>query len=158
SGSITIGAFKMGSNKTIVGASGAKITGDLQIFDASNVIIRNVTFQNTAGDGDGDCITMQRSHNYFITHCSFLQSPYGSLDQTHACDYGTISWCKWTYPSDTGHNFVNLIGHSDSNASEDTGHLRITMHHNWYGNLCVERMPRVRFGKVHVYNNYYGSP
>ena len=30
------------------------------------------------------------------------------------------------------------------------------MHHNWYSTLCIERMPRVRYGQVHVFNNYYG--
>ncbi|MCX7722004.1 MAG: hypothetical protein N2379_02955, partial [Verrucomicrobiae bacterium] len=27
--------------------------------------------------------------------------------------------------------------------------------HNWYGPYCRERMPSVRFGRVHVFNNYY---
>src|SRR5690606_35408269 len=31
-------------------------------------------------------------------------------------------------------------------------------HHNWWGQLVHERMPRVRFGRVHVYNNFYNSP
>jgi len=48
-----------------------------------------------------------------------------------------------------------LVGHSDSNAGEDVGHLRITYHHNWFNN-CQQRNPRVRFGNpVHVFNNYY---
>jgi pectate lyase len=48
-----------------------------------------------------------------------------------------------------------LVGHSDSNAAEDTGHLRITYHHNFF-NTCDQRNPRVRFGNpVHVFNNYY---
>jgi pectate lyase len=31
------------------------------------------------------------------------------------------------------------------------------MHHNWYADNVIERMPRVRYGQVHVYNNYYTS-
>jgi pectate lyase len=56
------------------------------------------------------------------------------------------------------HRFSNLVGHSDNNASEDAGRLHVTFHHNWWGQLVHERMPRVRFGRVHVYNNFYNSP
>ena len=68
----------------------------------------------------------------------------------------TVSWCKFHYTRNNGHNFVNLIGSSDT-ATEDRGKLHVTFHHNWWGNLCIERMPRVRFGQVHVYNNYYSA-
>ena len=48
-----------------------------------------------------------------------------------------------------------LLGHSDDNASQDIGHLRVSYHHNWFDGTN-QRNPRVRFGNpVHVYNNYY---
>jgi pectate lyase len=50
-----------------------------------------------------------------------------------------------------------LIGHSDDNAGEDNGRLKVTFHHNWWAENVIERMPRVRFGQVHVFNNYYAS-
>ncbi len=34
---------------------------------------------------------------------------------------------------------------------------RITFHHNWWSTNVAERMPRVRFGQVHAFNNYYGT-
>src|SRR5262249_39932002 len=37
----------------------------------------------------------------------------------------------------------------------DTGKLHVTFHHNWWSTLCVERMPRIRFGRIHSYNNYF---
>lgn len=160
SGTINLGSsdFDIGSNKTIIGVgSGSGFIGDLRAKNQSNLIFQNLNFTNPSGVGDGDGLTLQYTTRYFVTHCTFKQCADGELDQTHACDYGTVSWCKFYYTSDTGHDFVNLIGHSDSNGSEDTGHLRITMHHNWYSTLCKERMPRVRFGHVHVYNNYYGA-
>lgn len=160
SGTINLGSsnVRFGSNKTIIGlGANSGFVGDLKGYQISNVILQNLKFSNPSTVGDGDGLTLQQVTRFFVTKCTFTQSGDGNLDMTHACDYGTVSWCKFQYTSDTGHNFVNLIGHSDSNAAEDTGHLRITMHHNWYGTLCKERMPRVRFGRVHVYNNYYGS-
>jgi hypothetical protein len=60
-----------------------------------------------------------------------------------------------------------LIGSNDRQTYA-RGHLRVTIHHCWFdghsrfydavdGVTCnlTQRMPRVRFGDVHVYNNYY---
>ena len=33
----------------------------------------------------------------------------------------------------------------------------MTFHHNWWSTGVIERMPRVRFGQVHVYNNLFTS-
>jgi pectate lyase len=160
SGTINLGSsnFRVGSNKTITGVgANSGFVGDLICRLENNIILQNLKFTNPNSLGDADGLTIYGSTHVFVTHCTFTQCGDGSLDITHGSDNVTVSWCKFLYTSDTGHNFVNLIGHSDNNASEDTGKLHITMHHNWYSTLCKERMPRVRFGRVHVYNNYYGS-
>jgi pectate lyase len=65
-------------------------------------------------------------------------------------DYVTVSW-NWFHRTDK----TMLIGHSDGNAGEDTGHLKVTIHHNFFDG-SVQRHPRVRFGEpVHVFNNYF---
>jgi len=51
---------------------------------------------------------------------------------------------------------VNLIGNNDSYTS-DMGKLHVTIHHCWYDQNCVERLPSVRYGTVHCYNNYYSA-
>ena len=53
------GMLAIGSNKTILGASGAKIVGcGLNIKNAKNVIVRNLTFD----DWDDDAINVETVH------------------------------------------------------------------------------------------------
>lgn len=147
------------SHKTILGlGTNATIVGDLNIWRATNVIVKNLHFTNPSGVGDGDGITIEESRNVWVDHCTFYDCSDGALDITHGSDLVTVSWCRFFYTFNSGHNFVSLVGHSDNNAAEDAGRLRITYHHNWWSNLCAERMPRVRFGRVHVFNNYFNSP
>jgi pectate lyase len=157
-GTINLGSssVRFGSNKTIVGlGSESGFIGNLKGVDENNVILQNLNFTNPNSVGDGDGLTLDGCTHIWVDHCSFVQCGDGSLDITHGSDFITVSWCKFSYTSNTGHNFVNLIGHSDTNSSEDTGGLKVTFHHNWWSTLCVERMPRVRFGRVHTYNNYF---
>lgn len=52
------------------------------------------------------------------------------------------------------HQFSNLIGSSDRDTG-DAGHLHVTFHHDWWADKVAERMPRARFGQVHLFNNLY---
>jgi len=151
------------SNKTIIGiGTSPTIYGHLNISGASNVIISRLNINYDADEGSTDPwtdgITIQNSsHNIWINHCSVYNSPDGLIDVCEKSDFITISWCKFYYTADannTAHHFANLIGSSDSDTG-DRGKLHVTFHHNWWADNCVGRMPRVRFGQVHVYNNYY---
>ena len=148
------------SNKTILGVgSSSGLTGcGLKIKGVNNVIVRNLKIAKVpAGNGNGDAIHIEKATHIWIDHNDLSSDTShgtdyydGLLDITHAADYITVSW---NYEHD--HIKCNLLGHSDDNASEDTGHLRVTYHHNYFRN-CDQRGPRVRFGNpVHVYNNYY---
>ncbi|KPM46458.1 Pectate lyase B [Neonectria ditissima] len=153
SGSVKI---RVGSDKTIVGTSGASLTGiGLYINKQSNVIVRNLAISKVEAD-NGDAIGIQASSNVWVDHVdlsSDLDSGKdfydGLLDVTHASEWVTISN---TYFHD--HYKNSLVGHSDNNADEDTGTLHVTYANNYWNNVG-SRCPSVRFGTAHIYNNYY---
>jgi pectate lyase len=156
------GKIRIKPNKTITGSDpNTVITGNLA-FDkdcpVSNVIIRNLNITNPGGFGGGDGITINAVSKIFITNCTVYDCKDGCIDITGRADYITVSWCKFFYTDPTySHRFVNLIGSGDR-AVDDMDKLHVTFHHNWWSGLCNERMPSVRFGRVHVYNNYYNCP
>ncbi|MDW8382639.1 MAG: hypothetical protein RMN51_11120 [Verrucomicrobiota bacterium] len=147
-------------HKTIVGVgtNAAPYGGGLRVA-ATNIVIANLFFSAT-NHSNADGITIDTSSHgtgkyVWIDHCTFFDCRDGSVDVTKGADFITVSWCKFDYsPRPRGvadHEFVNLIASSD----DDVGVYRVTFHHNWYGSFCRERMPSVRFGRVHVFNNYY---
>lgn len=163
SGNIDLGGsnVRVRGNKTIIGLPGSHITGNLKCFrsEESNNIFRYLDMDNQGKSGDGDCISIDGVSNVWVDHCTFTDGGDGCVDIKNGADYVTVSWCKFQYTdSGSSHRFTNLIGHSDSNGGTDSGHLRVTFHHNWYSSLCHERMPSVRFGKAHVYNTYFDCP
>ncbi|GIE95207.1 pectate lyase family protein [Paractinoplanes rishiriensis] len=144
------GMLRVRSNKTIIGNSGATISGcGFNINGDRNVIIRNLTFR---GWGD-DAINVQESAtNIWIDHNSFTNGYDGAVDIKRGSDFITVSWNHVF-----GHDKSMLLGHSDDNASQDRGHLRVSYHHNYFDG-SNQRHPRVRFGNpVHVFNNFYRS-
>ena len=172
SGSLS-GTFKVGSNKTIVGMSGAKITGNLTFDGSFNDILQNLTIvglncSDVPSNGDcqdgADGITVENSaHHIWIDHLDVSDGSDGNLDITEGADCVTVSWTKFHYSANrvsgyTGevHHFSNLVGGSDSKTS-DAGHLRVTWHHDWWADHVVERQPRIRFGDVHIFNSLYTS-
>jgi pectate lyase len=144
------------SDKTIVGVgANAGLTGaGIFIKKASNVIVRNLKISFALAPTD--LIAAQKSDHIWIDHNELFNDTThdkdfydGMVDLTHATDLVTVSW---NHLHD--HHKGSLIGHSDSNAAEDTGHLRITYGHNWFDNVA-SRLPRVRFGTVHLYDNLF---
>jgi pectate lyase len=156
----------MNSNKTIIGIGyNPGLNGGLNISNKSNIIIRNINIwyeDSTQGTSDPwtDGITMQSgTQHVWVDHCNIYDSPDGLLDPTKQSNYITISWCKFYYTAgsqNTGHRMCCLVGSSDTDTA-DRGKLKETFHHNWWTTGCKERMPRVRFGQVHVFNNYYSN-
>ncbi|GAA2951545.1 MULTISPECIES: pectate lyase family protein [Streptomyces] len=156
SGLITLsGQVDVGSNTTVlgVGSSSGFTGGGLRLKGESNIVIRNLNISKPLAPSDG--ITVQNSTKVWIDHNSFFadrdhDKDYydGLLDITHASDDVTVSWNTFK-----NHYKGSLVGHSDSNASEDTGHLHVTYHHNHFQNV-YSRIPSLRFGTGHFYDNY----
>jgi len=181
SGTITVPAngkinFQDQSGKTIIGLPGARLisadltaagSGILYMKRCTNIIIRNIILEGPgAYDIDGnDNLTIENCTRVWIDHCEFQDGMDGNLDIKTASDYIAVTWCKFTYnkPPIAGgsggsddHRFSNLFGSSDD-ATGDRGRLNITMQYCWWAQGCKARMPRVRFGKVHMVNNYFSS-
>jgi pectate lyase len=165
------GSVGIGSNKTIVASPGVVFTGHLGLSGSSNVILRNLTVVGyNCTDSPSDCSggedaisVNNQAHHICVDHCDIADGSDGNLDITGAADYVTIGWTKFRYstarpdPANAnGHRFSNLIG-SDDAATGDTGHLRVTFHHSWWADNVNQRMPRARFGQVHLFNNLYTS-
>ncbi|MGW6494674.1 pectinesterase family protein [Nonomuraea angiospora] len=174
----------VGSNVTLMGlgADAALKSFGVRVSNADNVIVRNLTITDTSDcfpqwdptDGaDGnwnasfDNVEVSGSTHVWLDHNTlndgdnpdsgqprYFGRPYqvhdGLLDVVRASTYVTLSW---NHLSD--HDKVTLIGNTDSPTrygEEDK--LKVTLHHNYFEGLG-QRAPRVRFGQVHVYNNYY---
>lgn len=174
SGTVT-GTVRIGSNKTLIGTCGAQVVGHLQISNAFNVIVRNlkITGYNCTDatavaakdcSAGPDAVTISGAHHVWFDHDDISDGSDGNLDINQAADNITISWTRFYYSgvrkdpagAGGGHQFSDLIGSSDTSTS-DAGHLRVTFHHDWWGQNAYERMPRVRFGQVHLFNNFWSS-
>jgi pectate lyase len=151
------GRVRPSSDKTIVGASGGASLQNIGIYvrRVSNVIIRNLAISKVDAD-NGDAIGVDESTNVWVDHVDLSgdlnvgKDDYdGLFDVTHAADWVTISNSLLH-----DHWKGSLVGHSDSNGDEDTGHLTVTYANNRWSNIN-SRGPSVRFGTAHIYNNLY---
>lgn len=136
-------------NKTIIGVGSSAVIngGGLEFYRSYNVIVRNIKFT----DAEDDAVSVgQESHHIWIDHNEFVAPLDGAVDVVRGAEYVTVSW-NWFNKTDKS----MLLGHSDGNGSQDTGKLKVSIHHNFFDG-SRQRHPRVRFGEpVHVYNNYY---
>lgn len=146
------------SNKTIVGitqGSGISQGGFSVGNDQKNIIFKHLIISDTyvEGDWDGkdqdwDGIQIKGTcHHIWVDHCTFLRQGDGALDITNGANYITVSNSLFAQ-----NNKSSLIGSSDTDTYTDS--YKVTMHHNWF-NETTQRHPRVRFGMVHLFNNYY---
>ncbi|MEU8704658.1 polysaccharide lyase family 1 protein [Streptomyces sp. NPDC048565] len=164
----------VGKDPTVIGAS-------LQVKNVSNVIIRNLSFEDTYDcfplwdptDGDTghwnseyDNLVVYGSDHVWVDHNTFSDgdrpdadqpSYFNEVFQQHDGLFDIVRGAdlvtvSWNVLRD--HDKTMLIGNSDSAGDDDRGKLRVTLHHNLFKDVN-ERAPRVRFGQVDSYNNHF---
>ena len=146
-----IGNFSAGvKNKTLIGINNAEISGGSGLVMAENIIVKNIKFSN----GSNDSFGLSGSTCVWLDHCEFVDGTDGNLDIVNGANFVTVSYCKFYYTQGHDHMLACLVGNSQPNES-DVGKQKITFHHNLWGAGIKSRQPRVRYGQVHVFNNYY---
>lgn len=176
------GVLRLPSHTTLIGLGedAGFVNASLLVSNASQVIIRNLSISNPCDPNpkwdpqDGangnwnsvyDGITVANSHHVWIDHNSFTDAPRtdgqapkengmlkqchdGALDITGGSDFVTVSYNHFAL-----HEKNTLVGNSDD-ATGDEGHLRVTFANNFF-EYVSSRAPRVRFGQVHLLNNFH---
>ncbi|XVF23775.1 hypothetical protein REPUB_Repub13aG0068100 [Reevesia pubescens] len=149
SGVIQLSSYlNVGSYKTIDGrGQRVKLTGKgLRLKECENVIICNLEFEGGRGhDVDGIQIKPNSKH-IWIDRCSFKDYDDGLIDITRGSTDITVSRCYFAE-----HDKTMLIGADPSHVGDRC--IRVTIHHCFFDGTR-QRQPRLRFGKVHLYNNY----
>jgi len=151
------GRVRVGSNKSILGASGnagVQRGGGLLLESVRNVIIRGIRCSFVRDPND--CIEVSRTTNVWIDQCDLWSDMNngrdfydGLVDIVRGSDFVTLSWNRFRT-----HYKVALIGNSDDAGATDRGRLRVSIQGNWFQNVN-SRTPSLRFGTNHIWNNLY---
>lgn len=131
-----------------------------------HIWIDHCTFKKTY---DGTIDIKYHATDITISWCNFI--PYTRddkefMDMMNYLENNRSSFPNYNQARNSGATFddmidyasinkkVHLVGHSDSESNDSQ--IRVTYCNNYYLD-CVERLPRLRYGKVHVYNNIYDA-
>lgn len=113
----------------------------LSLDGVSSVVLENLVF---SGGADDAVKLLNGARSVWIDHCSFGVWEDGAIDITLGATDVTVSWCIFE-----GHDKVMLIG-ADPDDEMDVD-ARVTLHHDWF-RRTGQRHPRLRYGRVHVFN------
>ncbi|ESR42233.1 Pectate lyase [Citrus sinensis] len=140
--------LSVSSYKTIDGrGQRVKLTGKgLRLKECEHVIICNLEFEGGKGP-DVDAIQIKpKSKHIWIDRCSLRDYDDGLIDITRESTDITVSRCHFS-----SHDKTMLIGADPSHVADRC--IRVTIHHCFFDGTR-QRHPRVRYAKVHLYNNY----
>ncbi len=155
---------RVGDNKTIVGLGTGAILKNLELdlSGSSNVILRNLSFQdvNPGIFHDGEAIQLWPADHVWIDHCSFDNISYTSLhiasswDETNnqaittAAGYITVSWNHFDGRTD------KACGGQDPTVLSTNRNPALTFHHNWFDTSANWNPYLLGPGTwAHVFNN-----
>ncbi|BAT93592.1 putative pectate lyase 21 [Vigna umbellata] len=149
SGTINLSSYlSVSSYKTIDGRGHkVKLTGKgLRLKECEHIIVCNLEFEGGRGhDVDGIQIKPNSRH-IWIDRCTLRDYDDGLIDITRQSTDITVSRCYFGQ-----HDKTMLIGADPTHVGDRC--IRVTIHHCFFDGTR-QRQPRVRFGKVHLYNNY----
>jgi pectate lyase len=141
-----------GSNVQIT-RNGLMITGGV-----SNVILTNLTIRDDidvlnnvpVDDRTHDAVHISNAHSIWLHALSLSNFGDGLVDVTSGARDVTVSWSRFQNHDKT--MLINSYYTWDPylNASRDARN-RVTLHHNVF--QTCQRLPRLVFGKAHLYNN-----
>lgn len=151
--------FKRVKNISLIGRGDGALFDEIGIHirEASNIIIRNIHVRNVKKSGSpisngGDAIGLETDVDHIWIDHNELEASGGEKDGYDSLldikDHSQYITVSYNYMHHSGRG--GLIGHSDS----DDDNTFITFHHNRYENID-SRLPLLRHGTVHAYNNYY---
>jgi pectate lyase len=174
--------IRIPANTTLLGVTlgAGLVNASLAVSGVAQVIVRNLALRNPCDidprwdPKDGakgnwnsqyDAISVANAHHVWIDHNSFTDAPVtddtqpiengmpkqchdGALDITSASSFVSV-----TYNHFALHEKNTLVGGADR-ATGDRTHLRVTFKGNLFEHVS-ERAPRVRYGQVHLLNNYH---
>jgi pectate lyase len=171
-----------------IGPNATILYGGLLIYDVENVIIQNLHFDghykgfnpafenipcSALPEGEhrynhGPCLKVgekgpadkaidvsERAERVWITQNTFYRYSDEIMSIKREASYVTLSWNSFDDPITGKNGMMILIGHSDNHVP-DIGRLKTTIHHNYFASR--DRQPRVRFGQVHIFNNFFSNP
>eukprot|EP00659_Diplonema_papillatum_P009184 gene9184-14242_t len=143
------------SNISIIGGLFHQI--GIHLRRAKNVILQDLhvrevrMFPGWPTSNGGDAITVRQSDFLWVDHCTLQAggrqvAGYDSLiDMSTTVTHVTVSYTAFLNSGRGG-----LIG----SGSSDNANTNITFHHNYYWYI-QERIPLLRYGTAHMYNNFY---
>jgi pectate lyase len=173
--------MKIPSNTTLVGLGddAGFDQATIMLHLAHNVVIRNVTIEapvdyfsswdqkGSTWDARFDAVSAVTSSNIWLDHVTLTDGNHldrdaptgpdgdpmnrhdGLFDMKDGSDFITVSNSYIT-----NHDKAMLLGSGDEHADKDGGRLRVSFMGNFFDGI-QQRSPRVRFGRVHVVNNYF---
>jgi len=172
------------SNTTIVGlgADAGFKQANLIFHVVDNVVVRNLTVEApvdyfTSWDPwDGltgawnarfDAMSAITATHIWVDHVTLTDGDHLDVDAGASPNGAPINRHDGLFDMKDGTDFVTLsnsllenhdktmlLGSGDDNADTDEGHLKISIIGNHFKGI-QERAPRVRYGDVHVLNNYF---
>lgn len=148
------------NNLSIIGANENAIFNGVGINfkSCNNVIVQNLTFYHPSqrDKNEKDCLEFNNCNGVWVDHCE-LYNDYPSNTAEKDFYDGLIDVKNQSSRVTVSYNYLHdafkssLVGSGTGDIWEDR---TITYHHNIFENLN-SRVPAIRSGYGHIYNNYY---